>query len=209
MTGEAPLTPIQSVPVTETASKIPVRSVKRVVIVHGYESSPDANWFPWLQSVLEAQGIAVTVVPLPDPDAPAKAAWQSAVSAALGVPDATTVVVAHSLGVVTVLRVLATLPEPWELGGLVLVAGFTEPLEALPELDGFLATDVDVERVATSIRERTVLRSETDPFVPPEASDDLARRLDARLQVHPHAGHFTEDDGVTRLPALLGAIRYT
>ncbi|MDQ0850670.1 putative alpha/beta hydrolase family esterase [Arthrobacter sp. B3I9] len=191
---------------TATSSDVPIRSVQRVVVVHGYESSPDANWFPWLQSVLEAGGIAVTVVPLPGPDDPDKAAWEDAVGAALGVPDATTVVVAHSLGAVTALRVLAALPEPWELGALVLVAGFTEPLEALPELDGFLATDVDVERVAASIGERTVLRSDTDPFVPPEASDDLARRLDARLQVHPGAGHFMADDGVTRLPALLDVI---
>lgn len=188
------------------ASNVPVRTVQRVVIVHGYEASPEANWFPWLQNALEVRGIAVTIVPLPAPRDPDKAAWEDAVSAALGVPDAATVVVAHSLGVVTVLRVLAALPEPWELGGLVLVAGFTEPLEALPELDGFLATDVDVERVATSIGNRTVIRSDTDPFVPPAASDDLARRLDARLQVHSEAGHFMTEDGVTSLPALLDLI---
>lgn len=192
-----------------TAAGAPGRPIQRVVIVHGYESSPDANWFPWLQSSLEAEGITVTVVPLPDADDPDKAAWEKAVNAALGMPDAATAVVAHSLGVVTALRVLAALPGPWELGCLVLVAGFTEPLEALPELDGFLAADVDVERVATRIRERTVLRSDTDPFVPREASGDLARRLDARLQVHPGAKHFMADDGVTRLPALLDVILST
>lgn len=190
----------------ETASNVPVRPVQRVVIVHGYEASTDANWFPWLQDALEAEGIVVTVVPLPTPDHPEKAAWEEAVGAALGVPHAATVVVAHSLGVVTVLRVLAALPEPWDLGGLVLVAGFTEPLEALPALDGFLATDVDVERVARSIGDRTVIRSDTDPFVPAAASDDLARRLGARLQVHPGAGHFMTEDGVTSLPALLDLI---
>jgi predicted alpha/beta hydrolase family esterase len=189
-----------------TASNVPVRPVQRVVIVHGYESSPYANWFPWLRGALETEGIAVTVVPLPDPDDPDKAAWENAVSSTLRVPDGATVVVAHSLGVVTALRVLAALPEPWELGGLVLVAGFTEPLEALPELDGFLATDVDVERVATNISARTVIRSNTDPFVPPAASDDLARRLDARLQVVQGAGHFMTEDGVTSLPALLDLI---
>ena len=189
-----------------TASKVPVRHAQRVVIVHGYEASPDANWFPWLQNALEAEGIAVTVVPLPAPDAPDKAAWEDAVSATLGVPDAATVVVAHSLGAVTALRVLAALPEPWELGALVLVAGFTKPLEALRELDGFLAAEVDVERVATSIGRRTVLRSDTDPFVPPAASDDLARRLGAGLQVHQGAGHFMTEDGVTSLPALLDLI---
>lgn len=202
----APADPLESVRMNVTASNVPVRPVQRVVIVHGYESSPSANWFPWLQRALETEGIAVTVVPLPDPDDPDKAAWENAVSAALRVPDAATVVVAHSLGVVTALRVLAALPEPWELGGLVLVAGFTEPLEALPELDGFLATDVDVERIATTIIDRTVIRSDTDPFVPPAASDDLARRLDARLQVAPGAGHFMTEDGITSLPALLDLI---
>jgi predicted alpha/beta hydrolase family esterase len=206
LTG-GPIEALESLRMNTRASNVPIRTVQRVLIVHGYESSPDANWFPWLQTALEAEGIAVTVVPLPDPDEPDKAAWENAVNAALGVPDAATVVVAHSLGAVTALRVLATLPEPWELGGLVLVAGFAEPLEALPELDGFLAPDVDVERVAGSIRERTVIRSDTDPFVPQAASDDLARRLGARLQVHPGAGHFMADDGVTRLPVLLDLIR--
>src|SRR3712207_6817089 len=103
-------------------SGVPVRPVQRVVIVHGYESSPGANGFPWLQGALEAEGIAVAVVPLPAAEDAGKAAWEDAVSSALGVPGATTVVVAHDLGVVPALRVLAALPEPWELGGIVLVA---------------------------------------------------------------------------------------
>lgn len=182
------------------------RPVQRVVVVHGYEASPDANWFPWLRGELQAEGVDVTVVPLPHPNDPETAAWENAVSAALGMPDKRTVMVAHSLGAITALRVLAALPEPWQLGGLVLVAGFIEPLAALPELDRYLATDVDVERLARSIRKRTVIRSETDPFVPSAASDHLARRLDARLQVHPEAGHFMAEDGVTSFPAVLDLI---
>lgn len=190
-----------------SASNISVRSVQRAVIVHGYESAPDANWFPWLQGELQAKGLDVTVVPLPDPDDPETTAWENAVSAALGVPDAGTVIVAHSLGAITALRVLAALPDPWQLGGLVLVAGFVEPLDALPELDRYLSAGVDVERLAGSIRKRTVIRSETDPYVPSTASDDLARRLNAQLQVHPEAGHFMAEDGVTTFPAVLDLIQ--
>jgi uncharacterized protein len=76
----------------------------------------------------------------------------------------------------------------------------------LPELNGFLATDAAGERVVTSIGNRTVIRSDTDPFVPPGASDDLAKRLDAGLQAHPGAGHFMTEDGVTSLRALLDLI---
>jgi serine hydrolase len=103
--------------------------------------------------------------------------------------------------------VLAGLPEPWDLGRLVLVAGFTKQLEALPELNSYLATDVDAERVAGSIAERTVIRSDADPFLPPAVSDDLAKRLDAQLQVRPGAGHFMAEDGVTTLPAVLDLLR--
>jgi hypothetical protein len=62
-----------------TTDNPPARSVQRVVIVHGYEAAPDAHWLPWLQSALQAKGIGVTVVPLPDPDAPEPAAWENAV----------------------------------------------------------------------------------------------------------------------------------
>lgn len=192
---------------SKEATTHPTRTIQRVIIVHGYEASPGANWFPWLQAELQVQGIDVTVVPLPAPDEPETAAWENAVSAALGVPDGGAAIVAHSLGAITALRVLAALPEPWELGVLVLVAGFVEPLGALPELDRYLETDVDVERLARSIRTRIVIRSETDPFVPPAASDDLAKRLGAYLQVHPEAGHFMAKDGVTRFPAVLDILR--
>ncbi len=185
----------------------PTPSVQRVIIVHGYEAAPDAHWFPWLQDALEAEGVSVTAVPLPAPDAPEPAAWENAVSARLGLPNGRTVVVAHSLGGITALRVLASLPEPWELGGLVLVAGFVEPLPALPELDRYLADDVDVERLARNIRKRTVIRSDTDPYVPPAASDGLAKRLEAQLQVHAEAGHFMAEDGMTAFPALLDLLR--
>lgn len=185
----------------------PSHSLQRVIVVHGYEAAPDSHWFPWLQNTLEAEGVRVTAVPLPDPDAPEVTGWENAVGAALGVPDAGTVIVAHSLGAITALRVLAGLSEVWELGGIVLVAGFVEPLESLPELDRYLSMGVDVERLAQSIRSRTVIRSETDPFVPPAASDELAKRLDAQVQVHPEAGHFMAKDGVTRFPAVLDLLR--
>ncbi|TLM81203.1 hypothetical protein FDW83_17040 [Pseudarthrobacter sp. NamE2] len=99
----------------------------------------------------------------PDPDDPEPTAWEKAVSAALGVPDAGTVMLVHSLGAITALRVLAALPEPCQLGGLVLVAGFVEPLDALPQLDRYLSAGVDVERLAGNIRKRTAFRSGNGP----------------------------------------------
>ena len=104
-------------------------AVRRVVIAHGYTAHPKKHWFPWLRRQLEAQGIELTIPALPNTEAPTKEGWVSCLVNALGQPDDSTVLIGHSLGCVTALHALNRQPEPWRLGGLVLVAGFDENLE--------------------------------------------------------------------------------
>ncbi|GAB2619098.1 alpha/beta hydrolase [Kocuria himachalensis] len=184
----------------------PEPDVRRVVVVHGYDAAPDQHWFPWLRERLTAEGVRTVVVELPEPSFPEAGAWLDAVARAVGEPDRHTHLVGHSLGCITLLRHLAGLPEPWALGGLVLVAGFTGRLEGVPLLDEFLAEDVDVSAVRANVRRRLVLRSDDDPTVPPAATEALAERLGAPVRVVPGAGHFCGSDGVTRLPAVLDAL---
>jgi predicted alpha/beta hydrolase family esterase len=178
-------------------------SITRAVVVHGYGATPRAHWFPWLSHTLTRNGVTVVNPELPCPEAPRTETWKQAVADALGQPDASTWVVAHSLGGITTLRVLAALDQPWQLGGLILVSGFTGRLTALPLLDDYLDTDVDAEQLSQHITTRHMIRSDDDPIVPPSASDKLARRLQADLHVISEAGHFLGDDGFTTLPALL------
>ena len=181
--------------------------MRRVIIVHGYAATPQDHWFPWLQEALLTEGIDTMVVAMPTPEKPQAPQWEASLKAALGTPDAGTWVVAHSLGSITALRVLEGLPQPWRLGGLILVSGFTGPLDSLPVLDDYLAHGVDVKRVASTINARYMIRSDTDPYVPPIASDELAARLDAIVQVQPDAGHFLAEDGISVLPAVLELLR--
>ena len=180
-----------------------ISSVRRVLIVHGYAAAPDAHWFPWLRDSLQTSGIDANVVSLPTPDAPKAAAWTKAVAEAIGVPDADTWIVAHSLGGITALRALAALGEPWQLGGLILVSSFTGTLKSLPMLDEYLSADIDVESITKNIGVRAMIRSDVDAFVPAQASDELAHRLDADLHVQPGAGHFLAQNGVHELPLVL------
>ncbi|MGO2665640.1 RBBP9/YdeN family alpha/beta hydrolase, partial [Mycetocola reblochoni] len=146
---------------------------------------------------------AVRVPPLPRPEAPDADDWLSAARTALADADGDTVVVAHSLGCLTALRALAALPQGRRLSGVVLVAGFTEPLPALPELDAFIGDGVDLAAARAHADAWTVLVSSDDPIVPPAATRSLAARLGAELIEAGPVGHFMADDGVTRLPTLL------
>lgn len=189
--------------VTDAPARVRAR---RVIIVHGFNASPEAHWFPWLRDELAAEGIDVSIVSLPRSSSPDASDWEAAVAAELGVPDAQTWLVGHSLGCITILRVLAALPTPWTLGGLALVAGFTGPLESIPELDTYLESDVDVERIAPSIRTPVVFRSDDDAAVPAATTDALAHRLATTSIVIPGAGHFVSTGGVTTVPYVRDAI---
>ncbi|POX42568.1 alpha/beta hydrolase [Streptomyces sp. Ru73] len=179
---------------------------RRASIIHGYGASPEDHWFGRLAAQLQAHGIPTTVPALPDPQTPDPARWEAAVRADVGIPDAGSVVVAHSLGCLTVLRHLRALPGPWRLGTLVLVSGFVDRLPALPELDSYIGDGCDVVGLGGRIGRLTVLRSDADPYVPTGHTDRLARLLGVSTEVVPGAGHFLASDGVTSLPEALAAV---
>ncbi|MFF5482168.1 RBBP9/YdeN family alpha/beta hydrolase [Streptomyces sp. NPDC012935] len=174
-------------------------------IIHGYGASPGDHWFGWLREQLSADGIPATIPALPNPQNPDPAQWMETVRADLGTPDENQIVVAHSLGCLTVLRYLRTLQGPWHLGTLVLVSGFVDQLPALPELDSYIGDGCDVAGLREHLGRLTVFRSDADPYVPPHHTDRLAGLLGTCSVVVPGAGHFLASDGVTSLHEALEA----
>lgn len=176
------------------------------VIFHGYGATPADHWFNWLAQRLENAGIPTRIPALPDSAAPSRERWAATAAEELGNPGRETIVVAHSLGCLTVLRHLASLTGPWQVGTVVLVSPFVDPLPGLPDLDDFIADGVDLSGVREKIGSLTILRSDDDAHVPVELTDRLAGLLGTSAQVVPGAGHFLGSDGVTTLPHALDAI---
>lgn len=145
----------------------------------------------------------VQVPALPDSDAPDLRRWTAAVVDALGTPDKKTALVTHSLGGVTALHALDSIPGEWRLGALIAVAGFVAPLPVLPQLDSFTTARPDVERTAKRTTVRRVVLSDNDAFVPASHSLTLSETLGADAITVPAAGHFLADDGVTTLPTVV------
>lgn len=179
---------------------------QRAVIFHGYGATPDDHWFGWLAEQLEAEGISVTIPALPHPLSPDPEQWEDNVRASLGDQDEHTIVIAHSLSCLSVLRFLSSLPCPWRLGTLVLVSGFTDRLPALPELGGFIGEGCDLTGLRDHIDRLVIVRSDNDAIVPPGHTDRLAEQLGSSARVVPGAGHFLAAEGVTELPVVHDAI---
>ncbi len=179
---------------------------RRASIFHGYRATPDDHWFRWLADQLDHSGLPTSVPALPDPESPDPDRWIAVVEAVVGTPDSESVVVAHSLGCLTVLRHLALLTGPWRLGHLVLVSGFVDTLPALPVLDSYIGDGVDLAGVSEHLARLTIIRSDSDPYVPIGHTDRLAALLGTTARIVPGSGHFMASDGVTSLPQVLHAI---
>jgi predicted alpha/beta hydrolase family esterase len=179
----------------------------RVVVLHGYQASPGAHWFDWLTADLARDGVPVHVPALPSPQDPALGDWVEAARAAIGTPDARTVLVGHSLGCITALHALSATPGDWRLGGLVLASGFDTGPRAVPEVAEFTAALPDHDRVIAATAHRHVIGSDDDPVVEPALTRSLAERLDATYDVVPGGGHLLGKDGFTTLPVLRDRVR--
>src|SRR3990167_4022079 len=103
--------------------------MKKVYIVHGWEGYPEEGWFPWLRDKLIQQGFEVVVPAMPNAGSPTLEKWLPYLVDLVKNPDTETYFVGHSLGCITILRFLESLPENSRIAGVVLVGGFGHDLE--------------------------------------------------------------------------------
>lgn len=178
----------------------------RILVAHGYNAAPHRHWFPWLVEQFEP-GV-VTVPALPNPTAPELEAWVDTLASAIGQVDEDTILIGHSLGSITTLRVLERMPHPWRLRGLILVAGFVSSLPNLPKLDEFTAPPIDLPALAATIENRAVFGSDNDTTVAPVFTAELAHGLDAPLTIVPGGGHFVDRLGCYSIPELLPVVNH-
>ncbi|MBJ9986615.1 serine hydrolase family protein [Acinetobacter sp. S40] len=182
--------------------------MKHVYIIHGYQAVPEDHWFPWLeQHILQTGAIAERVF-LADSAHPDADVWQECLSAQCTVLNENTIIVAHSLGCVSSLNFLSKVLQKSSIGAGIFVSGFTEKLNAIPELDQFMESQtLDDKLLRQHILRRYVLLSSNDPFVSPPLTIRLGQRLNAQILEIKQAGHFMQEDGYTAFPQLWDVLR--
>ncbi|MEX9784451.1 RBBP9/YdeN family alpha/beta hydrolase [Providencia manganoxydans] len=174
---------------------------KKVIIIHGYTASPEKNWFPWLKAQLEQQGVVVKVPAMPDPLSPNPQRWQQHLLDAQIELDKDTVVIGHSLGCVTLLRYLAS--QQQQVGGYLLVSGFTEEQATLPELKAHTDISLDYANLKSLSDKRISIISSNDSIVSPQSSRTLATLLETEVITVENAGHFLDREGFSEFPLIL------
>lgn len=179
--------------------------MKRIFLIHGWEGYPEEGWRPWLRDELEKRGFEVYVPAMPNTKYPKMNAWVKHLSKIVRVPDKDCYFVGHSLGCIAILRYLETLKKEQEVGGAVLVAGFTSNL-GYTEFESFFTKPINWKKIKLHCKKFVAIHSDNDPYVSLHYGNFFKEKLKATLIVEHGMKHFSGDDGITKLPAVLNLL---
>lgn len=181
--------------------------MKRAIIIHCWGGAANYAWYPWAKSKLEEQGYQVTVPDMPNTDEPQLTEWLPTLQGLIGQPDEELVLIGHSLGTVTIMRYLETLPADQQINKVILVAGFTDQL-GYRELDNFFETRLSFKDIKPHAKNGfVVIQSDDDPFISVQYGIRLKEELDAKLIIKHSAKHMSGavdgEEAYTELPEVV------
>ena len=150
------------------------------ILIHGFEGSPDRNFFPWLKKQLKSNGCKVSVPKLPDPDNP-EVMEQVRYVIETEEYNEDTIIVGFDLGAAIALKVLEQIDET--ILRLVLVSGFHKPIypESLKPYNKTLDWRFDYEKIKNHVIEIIVLQDNNDSVVPVSEAEILRKVLNAKV----------------------------
>lgn len=184
---------------------------KRVFIIHGWDGNPNEAWLKWLREELEKRNFEVISPQLPNADKPEIKEWVLFLSDLVGEPNEQDFFVGHSIGCQTIMRYLEKI-YPKKIKGAVFVAGWFDlsGLETNKEkeiAEPWLKTPIDFEKIKRTTSDFIAIFSDNDPFVELDKNKRIfEEKLGASVVLEKNKGHFTEDDGVTKLPSVMQSI---
>ncbi|MFB6209774.1 MAG: RBBP9/YdeN family alpha/beta hydrolase [Candidatus Nanohaloarchaea archaeon] len=178
-------------------------SSKNVFLIHGFEGSPEDNWFPWLKDKLEEKGYEVIVPDFPTPEDQTLENWMDVFKEYEEELNRNSIVVGHSLGCPFILHLLQ---EGFEVEKAIFVAGFVGKIgdEYIDEVNEDIAgRKFDWDKIRGNAEEFILMHSTNDPYVDREKADELEEKLEAKLNIYEGYNHFNVSAGYTELPEIL------
>lgn len=173
----------------------------RVILVHGYKSSPKGNFFPWLERELRARDFDVVIPELPNPGEPDRDAWTEALVQACAPLKETDIIVGHSLGGAAALRMLEAAEARSTPHAMVMIS--TPWMIKDERFRGFFMSELDFEVLMWRASKFVVIHAKNDPIIPVDHAKRYASAFHAKL-VTPETGeHFQGEEYPIILQSIL------
>lgn len=173
--------------------------MKQALVLHAWYNNPKNNWYPWLRIELKKRDFSVYIPELPtlQTDLPDLAQILKFVTSNFEL-NRQTVVVGHSLGAVVAMR----LAEKHSYAKMFLVAGWDYD-DLYRQHILFWKTKMKHAQIRRHVKNVYVYSSDKDPYITTFQAEEMSKRLGGKFILVKGAGHFTDKDGITKIPELL------
>lgn len=168
---------------------------KKIIFVHGYTASSDADWYPALRPELDKLGVDYTVPDLPGGRYPKSAEWLKIIQQEFNKTDKPVVLVGHSLGTRAVLLFLDQFNV--EADTVILIAPFSNEPENAHRRNGqaypdFFEYKIDISKIKQQVKKFVIIHSEDDYSLNYHSQgESLAVELGIEITKFEDRGHFT------------------
>ncbi len=184
---------------------------KKVYLIHRWGGDSESDWYGWVKKELEKKGIYVAVFDMPDSENPKIEKWVKYLEENIKEVDEQTYFIGHSVGCQTVLRYLEKLHKHKRIGGCVFVAPWFELINLEPEevkiAHPWTNTKIDFRRILDHCNNFLAIFSKNDPYVHLDEIEKFKKNLGAKIIIKEKQGHFTEEDGIKKIPEILRFIK--
>ncbi|OGJ12061.1 hypothetical protein A3K62_02260 [Candidatus Pacearchaeota archaeon RBG_16_35_8] len=183
--------------------------MKRVILVHGWGFNPTMNWYPWLKKELEKKGFEVIIPAMPNTNEPDINSWVFKLREFVGRDDGELILIGHSIGCQTIMRFLEKEDYKSKVGKVIFVAGWfklsnleDKAVEKIAK--PWMNNRIDFNKVKQKISKIIIFLSSNEPYGHVNENKKIfEEKLEAKVIILKNKGHFTEDDGVRKLPEIL------
>jgi len=165
----------------------------KAFIFHCWGGDGKSCWSSWLCDYLHNKNIETKSPDFPDTNNPNLTKWLDSIrniNKKFNEKDEW-VLVGHSLGCPTILRLLESFGPDEHVKKVILVAGFAKDL-GIPEIRNFVDMEFNWKKIKSKCDEFVLISSDNDPFIPLDEGERVAKLLGAKFVVEKNAGHLND-----------------
>lgn len=171
--------------------------MKKVIIIHGYTSSPKRKKYQIIFQELSALGVDYSIPALPGGKHPRSQEWLEIIDKKVKSSQKPVVLVGQSLGTRAVLLYLDKFGQ--KVDTVILVATFNNNIEEnRKRRDGnyadFFDYPVDIEKVKKLANKFIVVHSKDDDSIDYKQGVEISNELGAELITYDNMGHFSGEE---------------
>ncbi len=172
--------------------------MKKAVLLHGTDGSPEYSWFPWLRGLLEEKGVEVWVPNLPGNHTPNHTTYEEFLKSS-GQDFSDCLLIGHSSGATTVLNLLQSDWFP-KVDTVILVGTFlNENLVRNAEwyepgqFDNLFPDEFNVEKIKAKADSFYFLHGDDDIYCDVNDAKDFCKKVAGTFIEIPNGKHLSSN----------------